>query len=155
MKLIKERARRLAQPGLLQKVARIYSQSPPPPSADPDAALYDGFLQDEDRSRCLALHAEAKAGRWQDLDFKDKRLATLAQRMKARSYPALLGEDEVADWRSFVAEKLTGEGDWMNLASFQAAIDAKVAAGLESDEQAQVLEALSLHAEDIRLRYQL
>ncbi len=154
LKTVKERARRLTQPGLAQKIARVYHVDKPAPSADPDAALYDGFLQDEDRSRCQQLRSELQTGRWREMDFRDPRLARLARRMKARSYPALLDEDEIGRWRAFVAGKLEGEGDWRNLRAFESRI-AELSSEIDNPEGGRVLEALVLHAQDLRLRYQL
>lgn len=155
MKSIKERARRLRQPGLADKIARAYTQRKPAPATDPDAALYDGFLQDEDRSRCHYLHEELKAGRWRQVDFKDKRLHTLAARMKARSYPNMLDADEEGDWRSFVVDKLSGEGDWLNLAGFESQLAEMAADQTIGAEQQNVLQHLAEHAADLRNRYHL
>ncbi len=161
LKLVKERARRLQQPGLQDKIARVYSQPPPGKNADPDAALYDGFLQDEDRSRCHYLHEELGGGRWRELDFKDERLARLARRMKARSYPALMDPEEVSGWRKFVSNKLLGDGDWLNLEAYEAHLNALVGEQMSNPDPAAsernlaVLSQLAAHAEDLRLRYQL
>ncbi len=155
MRAVKERARKLRQPGIAEKIARVYQQPKPSPSADPDAALYDGFLQDEDRSRCSHLHEELTKGRWRDLDFDDGRLRTLAARMKARSFPAMLDGHEEADWRQFVTSKLTGDGDWLNLAGFESRLDELLLEpGVTAEKQA-VLQRLAEHAGDLRTRYQL
>ena len=52
MNLIKQRAKQLQQAGLAQKIANVYRQQQALEKSDPDAALYEGFLQDEDRTRC-------------------------------------------------------------------------------------------------------
>ena len=43
--------------------------------------------------------------------------------MKARSHPDLLDPEEQAQWQNFVAEKLYGDGDWLNLRRFHARLD--------------------------------
>ena len=123
MREIKERVRRLKQPGLLQKIRRVYTQPQQRLTEDADAALYQGFLQDEDRSRCQHFHANRREGDWPSMDFNDPRLIPLAQRMKARSHPDLLDAEEQAQWQNFVAEKLYGDGDWLNLRRFHARLD--------------------------------
>jgi len=154
MKAIKARARKMKQPGLADKIARAYALNSHGANSDPDASLYDGFLQDDDRSRCDALHEQLNIGRWQDLDYRDKRLATLAQRMKARSFPAMLEAGEMADWSAYVRGKLEGEGEWLNLSNFEASVNELLVAAQNEDEHA-VLTALVAHAQDLRMRYQL
>jgi exodeoxyribonuclease-1 len=155
MKQIRERARRIRQPGVADKIVRAYAQRKHPGSADPDAALYDGFLQDDDRSRCRYLHEELNGGRWRHVDFSDKRLATLAQRMKARSFPALLDASEEAQWKEFVADKLKGNGDWLNLQSLEQRIGELADQPDIGAADHEILQQLAAHAADVRTRYQL
>ncbi|NOX50461.1 MAG: exodeoxyribonuclease I [Gammaproteobacteria bacterium] len=155
LNLAKERARQLRQPEITAKVARAYMQGRPEAAIDADTALYEGFLQQDDRSRCLHLHDELKKGRWQDLDFNDKRLAPLADRMKARSFSSLLDPQEIAAWREFVIAKLHGEGDWMNLASYDARLAQLLVDPNLSAEKYAVLEQLTEHGLDLRSRYQI
>ena len=123
MREIKERARRLKQPGLMQKIRRVYTQPRQQLADDVDAALYQGFLQDEDRSRCQHFHERRRQDEWPTMDFSDPRLMPLAQRMKARSRPDLLDPEEQMLWQDFVAGKLHGVGDWLNLQRFYARLD--------------------------------
>jgi exodeoxyribonuclease-1 len=159
MKLVKERARRLGQPGIAQKIAQVYQQDRPPPNADVDAALYDGFLQDEDRSRCHFFHQERKADRWLTIDFKDRRLAALCERLKARGYPDEMTADEHAGWREFVATKLSGgvedEGGWLNLARFERELGRLEHGEPLTTDQQSVLRDLAQHAADLREKYAL
>ena len=154
MKTIKARARKMKQPGLADKIARAYSMNSHGSNSDPDASLYDGFLQDDDRSRCDALHEQLRIGRWQDLDYRDKRLGTLARRMKARSFPSMLEAGEIEDWSAYVRNKLEGDGDWLNLPNFEASVGEMLAAA-QTEEEHSVLSALVAHAQDLRMRYQL
>ena len=154
MATVKARARRIKQPGVADKVARAYALTKHASNSDPDASLYDGFLQDDDRSRCDALHEGLKIGRWQDLDYRDKRLDTLARRMKARSFPAMLEAGEIDDWKAFVRSKLEGDGDWLSLPAFEASLN-EMLAGDVSAEAHNVLSHLVAHAQDLRMRYQL
>jgi exonuclease I len=43
--------------------------------------------------------------------------------MKARSHPELLDAAEQSQWQEFVASKLYGEGDWLNLEKFYTRLD--------------------------------
>jgi exodeoxyribonuclease-1 len=155
LKQINERARRMRAPGVAQKIARVYAQRQNISSTDPDAALYDGFLADEDRSRCQSLHKELRGGRWQDIDFKDKRLHVLSARMKARSFPGMLDSDEEASWRNFVVDKLSGTGDWLNLAALETRISELCADENTTAESHDILQHLAQHAGDLRTRYHL
>ncbi len=161
LRQVKERARRLQRGGLADKVARAYHQSRPAASKDPDAGLYDGFLQDEDRSRCRFFHTEIAAARWPELDFNDPRLGVLAQRMKARSFPERLEAQDMQDWSGFVINKLEGQGDWLNLAEYEQKIEELTldeinggATGAQ-EQRLQLLRKLAEHALDLRHRYRI
>lgn len=118
-RLIAERQRRLKQPGLAQKLMRVFGRGQREPAVDVEAALYEGFLGDADRARCQTLQAALARGEWLDLDFTDRRLVELAGRLKARSFPDLLSPAERADWRAFVSGKLNEpEAPWWNLPRF-------------------------------------
>lgn len=153
LKVVKERARRLRQPGMADKLARLYVRDPQTPTKDPDAALYDGFLQDADRSRCRSFHEELEYGRWREMDFGDARLRILAERLKARSFPQLLDEGEMLDWRSFVNQKLTSQGDWLNLENFEHRLSQLAAEAVDNPAQLEILHALMAHGQDVRSRY--
>ena len=161
MKQIKERARRLRQPGLAEKISRIYKQPGLAPNRDPDAALYDAFLNEQDKSRAADLLERMFKGHWQDMDFSDKRMSELAWRMKVRSFNNLIEDEDLHRWRDFVVTKLEGEGDWMNLARFQQRLELMMldiagdASADESQTQQRValLRSLSEHAVDLRSRY--
>lgn len=154
--LARERAQQLARPEIAQKLLKVYQQGRPAPAEDVDAGLYDGFLQDADRSRCEHLHELLRTGRWQNLDFDDARLHVLATRMKARSFTGLMDPEEIAPWRSFVRDKLSaGDADWLSLPGFEAALNARLADPELTEQGARVLAQLGEHAMDIRARYDL
>jgi exodeoxyribonuclease-1 len=158
LKLVKERARKLRQPGVAAKIAQVYQQTKFAPASDVDAALYDGFLQDEDRSRSHFFHQERKAGRWLGIDFKDKRLATLCERLKARGFADTLEPDEALRWHEFVSGKLAAAddaGDWMNLTKFSAQITQIEQDGSLSEQDRTVLRALMDHANHLERKYAL
>ena len=49
MKIVEDRAKKLRQPGVGQKIASAFEHPNREANTDVDAALYEGFLQDEDR----------------------------------------------------------------------------------------------------------
>ncbi|MFW6093090.1 MAG: exodeoxyribonuclease I [Pseudomonadota bacterium] len=153
-KLIRERQRRLSKPGLAQKLMRVFSGGGRGGrAADAEAALYDGFIGDDDRSRCRELQARLAQGEWQDLDYGDPRLVTLAARLKARSFPELMSPEELADWRDFVRDKLTAaETPWWNMARFHQRL---VELGAERSPDDPVLAALSAHGQRLVRDYGL
>jgi exodeoxyribonuclease-1 len=153
---VNEHARRLRKPGIAQKIMRVYQNNPPEPAPDPDAALYDSLIQDADRSRCASFQVALAEGRWEDLDFQDRRLAALAFRLKARSFPALLSSDEAAEWREFVTGKLRAEAaPWRTLERFRAELEAERAklAGTGDARGERILDELSAHSEELGERY--
>ncbi|MEQ8859581.1 MAG: exodeoxyribonuclease I [Pseudomonadales bacterium] len=154
-KLIAERQRRLRQPGIAQKLMRVFSRGPREPAVDVEAALYDGFLGDADRSRCQTLQRSLARGEWQDLDFVDPRLIPLAGRLKARSFPHLMSPTERADWRAFVREKLTAtDAPWLTLAGYKARLDAlRAERGAGADDP--VLARLAAHGARLEQDYAL
>ena len=152
-KVVRERQRRLNKPGIAQKLTRVYTRGQREPAVDVEAALYEGFLGDADRSRCQALQRALAEGRWQDLDFADKRLVTLAVRLKARSFPELMSADERADWQAFVREKLAArEAPWWSLARYRHRID-ELQAELEGGDP--VLAELDAHGARLARDYGL
>lgn len=75
-----------------------------PAHADPEAALYAGFLSRKDertRAEVLKTPPEALA----DLQFDDERYQALLFRYRARHFPHTLKADEQAQWRAWRAQK--------------------------------------------------
>jgi exodeoxyribonuclease-1 len=154
-KLVAERQRRLRQPGVAQKIMRVFVRPRGPAAAvdDVEAALYDGFLDDADRSRCQTLQQALDRGAWQELDFADRRLVALAARLKARSFPELMSTAELADWQTFVRDKLAAvEAPWLGLERYRTRL-AELAAEHGSDHP--VLAELAAHGERLAREYRL
>ncbi len=153
---IEERARRLRKPGLAQKLMRVYQERRGAAAADPDAALYDAFLQDADRGRCASLQSSLEDGAWCELDFDDARLRTLSRRLKARSFPELLSAEEAAEWHEFVRDKLRADdADWRTLTAYRTEIEALRQPEAAADpRRSRILDELASHAERLEARYQ-
>ena len=78
-----------------------------PPAEDPEEALYDGFLDDRDRTKCQAV-ASANGEQLVDFhpDFTDERLPELLLHYKAKNFPKSLTEAEAKKWQAYRREKL-------------------------------------------------
>ena len=161
-KAIEERKRRLQKRGVAQKIARVYRDRKQDAAIDPEAALYDAFLQDSDRSRCASLQEGLLAGNWLDLDYDDKRLVNLSQRLKARNFSELLSPTEVAQWQEFVTAKLHAEeAPWLTLQAYTQRIaklrtqgdDGDRVTEAENERRTRLLDALVEHAAGLTERY--
>ena len=95
-------------PGLADKLAEVFAESPFEPSEDPDQNLYGGFLSDADRRRCDAVRAmRPEALATAHLDFEDSRLPELLFRYRARNWPETLDREERVRWETFRRRRLT------------------------------------------------
>ena len=154
---IDARRRRLKQPGLVQKIMRVYTERPQETSLDPEAALYDAFLQDADRSRCNDFLETVQAGGWSDLDFQDKRLPVLASRLKSRSFADRMSDSEAADWHDFVSRKLYAmDAPWLTLPRYFDQLEELRQAVSQTDAPArdlQLIDELVEHGRSLEQRY--
>ena len=73
-----------------------------PPAIEPEAALYDGFLNDADRIKVMAVR-NADGENLADFhpDFQDERLGELLLHYKGRNYPRSLDEAEMEKWEEY------------------------------------------------------
>ena len=78
-----------------------------PASTDPEAQLYDGFLNDRDRLRVETVRnaTEQELADFQP-EFIDERLEPLLLHYKARNYPKTLSESEVKAWEDWRSARL-------------------------------------------------
>ena len=78
-----------------------------PPAVEPEAALYDGFINDADRIKVTAVR-NADANRLADFhpDFHDPRLPELLLHYKGRNYPQSLSESESVKWEEYRKARL-------------------------------------------------
>ncbi len=146
--LVAERLRRLRRAGVERKIEDVYRQERPLAAADVEAALYDGFLGDDDRHRCLSFNRALAEGRWLDLDYDDPRLPELAKRVKARSFPERLTDAERAQWRGWVVAKLhADEARWRTMAQVEARLEELGGQGTDGD---RVLQAIRAHLDGLK-----
>ena len=152
--LARQRMRRLKGHGIAEKIQRVYARGRAAPQPDVDAALYEGFLKDEDKARCESFNRELAADRWVDLDYRDGRLKTLSARLKARGFAAWQTAGEKDEWRTWVRDKLgASEAPWLTLRRFETDLTAMLESA--TGRRREVLLALRAHGEELRTAYGL
>lgn len=135
----------LAAPHFAENLRGLFENKPEyKKSPDPEAQLYDGFLNDADRLRVQAVVAANE----KDLsdfhpEFQDERLSSLLLHYKARSFPRSLSADESATWEQWriqhVKEQLPG---------FMKSME-RLAKRQLSDQEQFILQELQLWLENI------
>jgi len=112
-------------------------------SADAEAQLYDGFVQDRDRLRIETVR-NADERQLADFhpEFTDERLTPLLLHYKARNYPKSLSEDEARAWETWRSNHVNEQLPQF-MKSFQ-----KLAAQVDENKQF-VLQELQLWVESI------
>ena len=78
-----------------------------PKAVEPEAALYDGFLNESDRVKVAAVR-NAEPNKLADFhpEFHDERLAPLLLHYKGRNYPETLSESEAVEYETYRRERL-------------------------------------------------
>lgn len=133
-----------AYAGLAGKITAIYERSDRRATRDADAALYDGFIADDDRAQCAQVLTRVLGGDPSPhVVFSDVRLNELLFRMRARRDEASLSATERFRWREWLKGKLIDGGeDVLTLDRFRRAID-------ELEAPGEIVRALTEHADAI------
>lgn len=113
-------------------------------SPDPEAQLYDGFVNDRDRLRIETVR-NASERELADFhpEFSDERLSPLLLHYKARNFPTTLSEDEARGWEQWRAAHIKAQ-----LPQFVTSLQ-RLAATEASEDKQFVLQELQLWAESI------
>lgn len=93
----------LAHPEFAEQMRTLYENRPEFPKAvEPEAALYDGFLDETDRVKVAAVR-NADVNKLADFhpDFHDPRLPELLLHYKGRNFPEALSESEASEWEQY------------------------------------------------------
>ena len=132
----------LNHPDFAEKLRTIFENKPAfKKLPDPEAQLYDGFLNDRDRIRVEAVrNADERELADFHPEFQDERLAPLLLHYKARNFPRSLSEDDLAQWETWRAQRLQAQ-----LPGFMTAL--RRLAPTATDEQQFILQELQLWAE--------
>ena len=98
----------LEHPEFAEQMRSEYENRPEfPPAVEPEAAIYDGFLNDADRVKVSAVR-NADADRLADFHpvFDDERLPELLLHYKGRNYPQSLSEAEMEKFEEYRRKRL-------------------------------------------------
>lgn len=98
----------LKHPGFAEKIREMNESRPEFPRAvEPEAALYDGFLDEPDRVKVSAVR-NAEVNKLADFhpEFHDERLAPLLLHYKGRNFPEALSETEAKEYVKYRHERL-------------------------------------------------
>ncbi len=98
----------LAHPEFAEQIRSEYENRPEfPPAIEPEAAIYEGFLNEPDRVKVAAVR-NADANHLADFhpDFSDPRLPELLLHYKGRNFPESLSESEATEWEKYRTERL-------------------------------------------------
>ncbi len=109
----KNRQKLLADQTLMGRLRELYLMKPDHGSNDADSALYDGFINNNDRQFCDQIldSTPEELAKWTP-PFSDQRLQTLYIRYRARNWPDTLNKEEEYEWLEFChARLLQGEFD--------------------------------------------
>ena len=98
----------LEHPEFVEQMREQYENRPEfPPAVEPEAALYDGFLNDRDRIKVSAVR-NAGPRKLADFhpEFDDERLPELLLHYKGRNYPETLSESEAESYETYRRARL-------------------------------------------------
>ena len=98
----------MEHPEFAERMRSEYEKRPEfSPSLEPEAALYDGFLNDTDKIRVAAVrNAESRNLADFHPEFIDERLPELLLHYKGRNYPECLSESEVEVYEEYRHHRL-------------------------------------------------
>jgi exodeoxyribonuclease-1 len=115
-----------------------------------DGQLYDGFVNDNDRTKMSVVRAaDANELANLSLDFVDDRLKLLLPLYKARNYPKSLSENEQESWEQFRTKKLFDGGNGSAAARYFKRIEELAQEPKLNDQKRYLLEELKLYGESI------
>ena len=137
---------------LAEKVSAVMNQSFESENSDPEFNLYAGFLSTEDKQMCDQVRAcDAQQLAQHSFPFEDGRLAEMLFRYKARNFPASLSEEEMHQWEEFRFDRLNEKisDDAYDLETYHSTITELQAQSNLSDQNRNVLEALSLWGDEV------
>lgn len=98
----------MRHPEFAEQVRNEYEDRPEfPPAVEPEAALYDGFVNETDKVKVAAVR-NADVNRLADFhpDFHDPRLPELLLHYKGRNYAETLSESEMESYERYRQERL-------------------------------------------------
>jgi len=142
----------LSDPNLIKRLTSVYSEPKSHPRGDADSALYEGFINQQDRLICNHVLAAtpSELANWSEDCFQDKRLQVLLFRYRARNFPQSLTPDESLRWQRFCQSRLLDGDDAGGLTAEQFQQQLLTLAQREQGDREQaLLNKLSLWAQQI------
>ncbi|NCU37758.1 exodeoxyribonuclease I [Candidatus Saccharibacteria bacterium] len=134
----------LRNPHFAENIRSLFESRPDyKKMSDPEAQLYDGFLNDRDKLR-VEIVRNADESQLADYhpDFVDERLPGLLLHYKARNYPQVLSEAEATQWELWRSTRVTTQ-----LPEFLKSLER--VSRTANDTQQFMLQELQLWAESI------
>lgn len=128
-----------------ENIRSVYESRPEfTKSAEPEAQLYDAFVNDRDKLSIEAVrNADERMLADFHPDFADERLPGLLLHYKARSFPGTLSEEEMQAWGQWRNSRLQAQ-----LPSYISSLQ-RLAATVTDDNKQFLLQELQLWAESI------
>ncbi len=77
-----------------------------PRAVDPESALYNGFIDEQDKLLCSAVRSGSEDLADFHPNFSDERLPELLLHYKAKNFPQTLSSDEVSKWEEYRNSRL-------------------------------------------------
>lgn len=135
----------LSAPHFAENLRTLFENKPEyKKSPNPEAQLYDGFLNDRDRLRVEIVRNASERELVDFLpEFVDERLAPLLLHYKARNFPKTLNDNEAQQWEKWRTERLTAQ-----LPGFMKSLNRLVATET-NEEKIFILQELQLWLESI------
>jgi exodeoxyribonuclease-1 len=100
---------------LMSKLTKVFSHNPFPGNSDPEQALYEGFIPNQDQPLIEQVRNSSPRQLAQaNFQFTDSRLGQLLFRYRARNWPETLNPKEQHQWHSFCLESLMSNYDDYN-----------------------------------------
>lgn len=144
--IIEKHRQQLADaPEFAENIRLVCHEKPDYPSqSEPEARIYDGFLNDHDRLRAETVrNATADDLRGMHPAFQDERLTELLLHYKARNFPQSLSEDEAAAWEGWRADRINRQ-----MPAFARSLET-LASSTSDESKRFILQELQLWAESI------
>lgn len=114
-----------------------------------DGRLYDGFMNDADKSAMRAVRVASPDALSGFADsFKDGRLESMLPLYKARNFPGSLTTEERAEWDDFCHKRLLAGGQDSQLAQYFKRLE-ELSHGKITKDQQYLLEELKLYGESV------
>jgi len=106
----------IADRQLESRIKQVFASHSFAAESDPDAMLYEGFIQANDRQCCNRVLASAPENLHElQKCFQDARLTELLFRYRARNWPETLNSEENRQWQSYRQHRLQDKSNQVGI----------------------------------------